>query len=234
MKMNNLGIIDTLLERPVVLTGHYGSGKTEITVNLAMQAAQFAKNVTVVDLDIANPYFRSREAEKSLNKRGVRLISNAYGYDITADLPALSAAAKAFLSNRQYRCIVDVGGNDSGARILAQYRKELLESEAYFYMVVNIYRPETDTADKIVDMIQSIEHETGKRTDGLINNTNLLMETESRDVMQGLEVLKQVSSRTGIPIVANCAADQFAEELNSCCGEVISLSLNMRPRWLDM
>jgi hypothetical protein len=203
-------------------------------MNFAVQAAQAEGNVAVIDLDIANPYFRSRESEKNLKNHGVRLISNAYGYDITADLPSLSAAVKSFLGDKDYYCIVDAGGNDSGARVLAQYKNELNESAAYFYMVVNVYRPETDTVSKIIGMIHSIEAETGKQIDGLINNSNLLRETKSINILHGFEILNRVSSKTGIPIVANCAEERFAEELYGCGYEVVPISLYMRPRWLDM
>jgi hypothetical protein len=203
-------------------------------MNLAVRAARTEGNVAVIDLDIANPYFRSRESEKKLNDHGVRLVSNAYGYDITADLPSLSAAVKSFLGNKDYHCIVDAGGNDSGARVLTQYKNELNESAACFYMVVNVYRPETDTAGKVIGMIHRVEAETGKQIDGLINNSNLLRETESIDILRGFGILDKVSSKTGIPIVANCAEERFAGELYGCGCEVVPISLYMRPRWLDM
>ena len=221
-------------ESTIVLTGHYGSGKTEIALNLATMLSRAKEKVVVVDLDIANPYFRSREALKRLGEEGVGLVGNAYGYDITADLPALPASAKACIGDGGVRCVVDVGGNDSGARVLRQYRNELMGSRAAFFMVVNVFRPETDSADKIIKMIRSIEAGTGSPTAGLINNSNMLRSTRAAHVIRGSRILKTVSERTGIPVIANCAEERFMGQLEGSCQKLVPISLFMRPRWLDM
>jgi len=231
--MNKTRIANLFSAPSVVLTGHYGSGKTEISINLAMMMSQFSDHVVVVDLDIANPYFRSRELDKRLNEKDIRLVGNAYGYDIAADLPALSASAKSFLGNDEYQCVVDVGGNGTGARVLNQYR-DGLHGKAVCYMVVNIYRPETDDAGKIIEMIHSIEAEMGTSIDGLINNSNMLRETMPIHIVVGHQVLKNVSERTGIPIIANCVEERFVDALTNCCDELVPISLYMRPHWLDM
>lgn len=232
-EMNTKNIKGNFLGAPIVLTGHYGSGKTEIAVNLALLLSRAARQVAIVDLDIANPYFRSREAVKRLSEEGVRLVSNAYDCDITADLPALSASVKSYIGDSNTNLVIDVGGNDSGARILNQYRDELKGSNAAFYIVVNVFRPETDNADKIIEMINSIEAETGTPIEGLINNSNMLRETKPIHVISGYRILKTVSERTGIPVVANFAEEKFADSLEDCCEGFIPISLYMRPRWLD-
>ena len=218
----------------MVLTGHYGSGKTEIAINLAMMLSQTAGHVVVVDLDIANPYFRSREAYKRLSAAGIGLVSNAYGYDITADLPALPASAKTCIGDMGVKCVVDVGGNDSGARVLRQYRNELQNSNAAFFMVVNVFRPETDSVAKIIKMIRSIEAETGRPMAGLLNNSNMLRSTKPIHVIRGSRILKSVSERTGIPVVADCTEERHMDSLEGYCEELMPITLYMRPRWLDM
>jgi energy-coupling factor transporter ATP-binding protein EcfA2 len=220
--------------RPAVLTGHYGSGKSELAVNLALQMSEDADRIAVVDLDIMNPYFRSREAAAELSGRGVELVSNAYGFDITQDLPALSPRIRGYLSSPEYRCVVDVGGNAGGARVLNQFADVLLDRGAAQYMVVNVFRPETSDADKIIAMIRDIEKEAGKAVDGLINNSNMLKETKPEHVLRGLRILTEVSGRTGIPVVANCAEEAVCGGLRGRCEGLVPIRLYLRPRWLDM
>jgi hypothetical protein len=221
-------------DRPIVLTGHYGSGKTELAVNLAIKKKQTRQAVAIIDLDIANPYFRSREMQRQFTAMGIDLISNAYNCDITADLPALSPAIGRFIGDRRYGCVIDVGGNDSGARILNQYKARLGESGASVYIVVNVYRPETGTASKIVAMIRSIESETGQRIQGIINNSNLLRATTAGHIADSMKTVNEASEMSGIPVVANCCEEKYRAELATHCGNILPIALHMRPKWLDM
>jgi hypothetical protein len=219
---------------PIVLTGHYGSGKTEIAINLAVEKKAVMKKAAIIDLDIANPYFRSREMSGMFHEMGIELISNAYGYDITSDLPALSPLIGRCLTNGIVGCIVDVGGNDSGARVLNQYRKQLHESSASFYIVVNVYRPETDDPQKITEMIRSIQDETGQRINGIINNSNLLKSTSAGHIIDSIGIVAAASEQSGIPVVAHCCEEKFCEALSPVCETILTIKLHMRPRWLEM
>ncbi|MDR1042330.1 MAG: hypothetical protein LBL54_00315 [Clostridiales Family XIII bacterium] len=219
---------------PVVLTGHYGSGKTEIAINLAVRKKTAMKKTAIIDLDIANPYFRSREMSGMFRKMGIELISNAYGYDIAADLPALSPLVGPYLTNGSVGCIVDVGGNDSGARVLNQYKRQLNESGAGFYIVVNVYRPETDTPPKIVSMIDAIQRETGQRINGIINNSNLLRSTSAGHIIDSIGVVAAAAVQSDIPVVAHCCEERCYDELSAVCDTVLPIKLHMRPKWLDM
>ena len=114
-------MVDLNDKRIRVIVGHYGSGKTEFSVNYVLKLAEQGKKTALVDLDIANPYFRSRERRQLLEGKGIQVFSNAFGYDITADLPAITARIKAPLEDESFQTVVDAGGNDSGARILNQF-----------------------------------------------------------------------------------------------------------------
>ena len=148
--------------RILVVTGHYGSGKTEFCVSLALRLAEKGfgpyGRLALVDLDIANPYFRSRERKQLLEAAGVRVYGNAYAHEITAELPALGADIRAPLEDADCRVIVDVGGNDSGALVLNQFMGYLGPEDALFLTVVNANRPETRDLEGALAHIEAIQN----------------------------------------------------------------------------
>lgn len=233
MRMKNVNEDKLQDSDSVVLMGHYGSGKTEVAINLAIQKRQTRDDIAIIDLDIANPYFRSREMSAMFSERDIELVSNAYGFDISADLPALSPTIKHYLEDDSRKCVVDVGGNDIGARILNQYKSQLRNSKALFCLVVNVFRPETDSVSKIIDMMRSIERETGQTVQGIINNSNLLKSTEMNHMIDSMEIIESVSKKTGVPIVAHCCEEKFCKQMKSISENVMPLTLYMRPNWLD-
>jgi len=229
------------MKRITVITGHYGSGKTEFSVNLAFDLKKTHQKVAVIDLDIANPYFRSRERQKMFQEKGIDIYFNTYGYDIAEDLPAITASLRAPLENEDYMTIVDVGGNDSGARIINQFRKYFTGEESQMLCVLNANRPETDTAEGMIMHLHAIEEETGIKMEGIINNTHLLRETTIEDVFRGYDLCKTVSARLQLPIVYNTCRRDLLEDLKKSASEkkygnefvIYPIDLYMRPSWLD-
>lgn len=241
------------LTRITVIAGHYGSGKTELAVNLAMDAAARLRaweaeglspekrpydSVAVCDLDIANPYFRSREQARLLLENGIDLISNAFEQDITEDLPAVSARINAPLQNPRCRAILDVGGDQGGARVLIQFRDQLLGEDSQMLCVVNGNRPETGTLAGALDHLGRMADETGIPFKGLVNNTHLLSETRPEDLIRGHRLCQQISQATGIPLLMDCCREDLLPEfLNLARREGLAvnpfpLRLFMRPSWL--
>ena len=237
------------MKRVTVIAGHYGSGKTEFAVNLALKEKQNLdlqkryEKVALLDMDIANPYFRSRERQKMLQDVGIEIIYNTFGFDITEDLPAITAAVRGPLENPEYRAIVDVGGNDSGARVLKQFAKYLTADDVELLCVLNGNRYETDTAVGMIAHLQSIEAETGLAFHGILNNTHMLMETTAEDVVKGYKLCSEVSEKLGIPIVWSTCREDLLDDLSALieAGEaggltmeqVYPVKLYMRPSWLD-
>jgi len=225
-------------KRISVIVGHYGSGKTEFAVNYAFQLAEQGKKTALVDLDIANPYFRSRERQQQLEEKGIHVYSNTFGYDITADLPAITARIKAPLEDGTCQTVVDVGGDDLGARILIQFEKYWKIADCDLFCVVNANRPETDTVDGALSHINRIEQETKLKITGLINNTHLMKETTTEDIMKGYRLCNELSEILETPLKYNCCMEELQDMLQLKTKNIEDFHLfkmkrYMRSSWLD-
>ena len=199
--------------RTHAIFGHYGSGKTEFSVNYALDLKKYYENVAILDMDIANPYFRSRERQALMEEKGIAIHFNTYGYDISEDLPAITATVRAPLENKEFQTVVDVGGNDSGARIINQFRKYFISEDTRLLAVLNFNRPDSDTIEKSVEQVRSIENEIGIKMTGLINNTHMLRETTTDDILDGYLNSLDVSKVLGIPVVYNTCEKHLLPEL---------------------
>ncbi len=225
------------MKRITLVVGHYGSGKTEVSVNLVLALKKEYDKVAILDMDIANPYFRSRERQAFLEERGITAHFNTFGYDITADLPAIPAVIKTPLENKEWHAVADVGGDSSGALVLNQFHRYFEdESDCEMLMVVNANRPLTDTPEGAIGHIESISRVTGLRVAGLVNNTHLLRETTADDIVKGWLMCREIEKRTGIPLRFSTCVESLAEDLEKKRPDdapVFPISLYMRPSWLD-
>lgn len=224
------------MKRIRIITGHYGSGKSELSVNMVTELKKQYDKVAIVDLDIANPYFRSRERQEEMEKLGIRVYHNSFGYDISQDLPALSAAIKEPLENKEFMTVVDAGGDDSGARVLNQFRKYFLDDDSEMLFILNANRPETSTLEGCLSHLDRIQVETGLQIDGIINNTHLLSETSAEDIKRGYALAKEVSEALDIPVVGSYCNRKILEQINEedLDGiEVTPIDLFLRPSWLQ-
>lgn len=227
------------MARTVVILGHYGSGKTEFSVNYAMNLKKDGHKTALLDLDIANPYFRSRERQKMLSDIGIPIYFNEYEYDIAEDLPAITAKIRAPLEDPECNTIVDVGGNDSGARIMNQFRKYFEKSDTEIYLLVNANRFETDTIEGAEFHLEQIQQEIKLKVNGIINNTHMLTETTTDDIIKGYKLCSQLSQRRGIPLVFSTCVAELKEELEEKTKDIegfniFPIELRMRPTWLDV
>ncbi|MFW5888970.1 MAG: ATP-binding protein [Bacillota bacterium] len=214
------------MKRITFLTGYYGSGKTEIAINLAIQ-----KEVDiVVDLDIINPYFRSRELEELLAEKGISLISSDMDSKLHLDMPYISKKIYQPLNNHNKRAIYDLGGNDQGAKLLRQF-DDYHEEEYDLLLVVNIFRTETDSADKIIQLINKIEGISGFKVTGLINNSNLLKDTKIEDILQGEKVIQSVCNKLNLDIVYTSYWEELNDDNLDVSGETLKLKLYFRKNW---
>lgn len=189
------------LKRLTILCGHYGSGKTNVAVNIATELHKTYDNVTVADLDIVNPYFRTKDSAKYFEEQGIRLICSAYA-NSNVDIPALPQEMYALTDDRSMRAVLDIGGDDRGALVLGRLTPQiLLENDYEMLMVINCYRPLTRDSASTLEVMREIEQAGGIRFTGLVNNSNLGALTTAEDVLASRDYAEEVSGQSGLPVV---------------------------------
>ena len=217
-----------------IITGHYGSGKTEFAVNYVKKLRESVDGkVAIADLDIVNVYFRSREKKEELEEKGIQVIASNLDTAV-ADVPAVSGAMTMPVINKEYQYVVDLGGNDVGTLVLGRIKPLLDHAEADFFMVVNAYRPNTSTPEGIIEQMENLEYAAGLKVTGFINNTNLVRETTAECLLHGDEVLKEVTKRTGVPVkYVSYVREVMTEEIpKGLSGELFPMEFNMRKTWM--
>ena len=220
---------------PVIIVGHYGSGKTEFTANLALQFKERQEQpVVVADLDIVNPYFRIRELTEVLADQGIRLLSSNYEQDYYLDMPALAASIQTCFESGDQLNLIDVGGDPAGATVLARYSNLLRNRDYAMWMVVNANRPQTASVENIQQFIAGIQQTSRLKVSGLINNTHLLQDTSKEDILRGDTLIRQVSEATSLPVICTVIEERLRDETASLdlAGEPFYIRIAVRPDWL--
>lgn len=233
--------MDDLLElmrrgpRKIAVTGHFGSGKTEFAVSLAFALAQKRgeESLALCDLDIENPYFRSRERQDALRAAGIAVYSDPSDGRNGSELQTISAKVRAPLEDARSRVILDCGGDGSGAMILRQFAKYFAPGDHRLLCVVNPNRPGTDTPEKAAAHIRSIEAASGLAVTGLISNAHFIYFTTAETVKDGWAFTKQVEALTGVPALAACAMRSLLPALEGCGFPLFPIGMFMRDSYLD-
>lgn len=215
------------------MTGSYGTGKTEFSVNYALKLAAQGNKTALVDLDVINLYFRSREKQVELEEAGVRVISSSIK-GRAADLPAISAEAVSPLQDESWQVVLDVGGDAMGARALSRYRQYFTPGAYDMFFVVNANRPETAEVESALAHLEAIQRVTQIKVTALVNNTHLVKQTTLEDVMKGQLLCLELSKATGLPLryvsVMNNLVTQLPENLE---GRIFPITLIMREPWMS-
>lgn len=195
-----------------IITGHYGSGKTEFAVNFALSLKETHENVLLVDLDIVNPYFRSNDARALLEQNGITVLSPAFA-GTNVDIPVLPPEIMRIFEEKDAEIVLDVGGDDDGAIALGRYKQFFDKANYEMYLVINTRRPLTKTVQEILEMKTAIELSSRLTVTKLISDTNLADETTVDTVLEGYEVVKEVSKTSGIPVFCVCAPEKVASSV---------------------
>ena len=200
-------------KRLTLFAGHYGSGKTNIAVNYALHLAEEGKSVCIADLDIVNPYFRTKDSAAVLERAGVKLISPQFA-NSNVDLPALPAESYRLVQDKSVYGIMDIGGDDRGAYALGRYVPSILEENNYrMIFVANCYRPLTRTPEEVMEVMAEIEAACGLRFTDIVNNANLGTETTPELVMESIPYIEKLSGLSGLPVFAHTARSDVAAQL---------------------
>ncbi len=216
------------IKRVTLFAGHYGSGKTNIAVNYAKYVRRAGYPCTIADLDIVNPYFRTKDSEKELAELGIPLICSAYA-NTNLDAPALPAQMYDVVNDKETYAILDIGGDDRGAYALGRYTPAILEEKNYeMLFVANFYRPLTQTVEEIIEVMHEIEVAGGIPFTAIVHNSNLGEETTPETVLEKEPLLQELSKKTGLPIKMTCATESIAGDLAKKIPNVFSLQLQKK------
>ncbi len=215
-------------KRITLLCGHYGSGKTNVAINMAYDLKEESNRVLIADLDIVNPYFRTKDSAKELADKGIELIASEYA-GTNVDIPALPQQMYTITHDKTVRAIIDVGGDDRGALALGRIAPAILEENDYeCLLVINKFRPLTPDASSTVEVMREIEAAGKISFTGLVNNSNLGVETTADDVMGSLEYAEEISKITGLPIKCTTVNDMLYNELKGKIENLFPLSLQKK------
>lgn len=202
------------MKRITLLAGHYGSGKTCIAVSLAKHIKKQGFETSIVDLDIVNPYFRTKDSERDLNDSGIDVICSEYA-NTNLDAPALPKEIYTVISDKSKHVVIDVGGDDRGAVALGRYTPDILKENDYdMLFVVNCYRPLTKTPEDALEIMREVEAASGIGFTAIVNNSNIGDETSAKDVEKSSEYIKRLAELSGLPVKYITVTEKVYASLN--------------------
>lgn len=220
------------IKRVTVFAGHYGSGKTNIAVNYALETAKLGRKTAIADIDIVNPYFRTKDSEQVLEDAGIRLISSEYA-NTNVDTPALPADIYSVFADKSITAVIDVGGDDRGALALGRYVPYMKQENDYEMLyVINKYRYLTADARSAVEVMGEIETAAGVKFTGIVNNSNIGEETTANSVLKSVEYAQEVSHLTGLDIKMTTVKKELVGELSGKIDNLQPIKLYVRQSWL--
>lgn len=215
-------------KRITLLSGHYGSGKTNIAVNMAFDQKKRFNNVTIADLDIVNPYFRTKDSQTELEAAGIKLICSEYA-NTNVDIPALPQDMYSIIDDKTQRAVIDIGGDDRGALALGRYSQGIVEENNYdMLFVINCFRPLTRDTEATVEVMKEIEAAGKIKFTGIVNNSNLGEETTADDILNSLDYASKISQATGLPVAATCVKEELFDELSKKISNLFALKLQKK------
>ncbi len=216
----------------VVIVGSYGSGKTEVSINLAVNRKRDGIGVRIADLDLVNPYFRTREAKSTLAKLGIDVVVPPKQY-LQADLPILSPAISGLIRRPSQLTLIDCGGNNVGAKVLASLADALGNKSVHMLQVVNPFRPFTDTVAGCNKMRKEIDRASKMRITGIVGNANLIEETTIDSIYYGYEIVRSFSEKSRLPLEFITAESHLLPKIDekrfSC--PVLPIERQLVPPW---
>lgn len=201
-------------KRISIFTGHFGSGKTEVAINYALRLKECHEKVAIVDFDVVNPYFRTKDAEEFLTSKGIKVIASQFA-NSNIENPALPPEINMIFENKDYYAVFDVGGDDDGATPLGRYRSGFLSEDYEMFFVLNERRIITENLDGAIDIFNNIECASRLKISSIINNTHLKQFTTLGNILDGQELAHRLSEKTGVPVKYISGTQEILNELSS-------------------
>lgn len=221
------------IKRITVFSGHYGSGKTNVAVNYALWLKKNVCEVSIADLDIVNPYFRTKDSMQILREKGITLISSEYA-NSNVDVPALPPETYGMLHNKNQHCVIDVGGDDRGALALGRYSDGIMEDGDYeLLFVINKYRPLTRNADMTLEIMAEIEKACHMKFTAIVNDSNLGDETTAEDVLDSVSYANEVSEKSSLPIKMTTVKSDLYDALKDKIENLMPIELYVRQSFAE-
>jgi len=217
-------------DRLTLIVGHSGSGKTEFSVNLALALARRGHPTALADLDVVNPYFRSRERRRLLEEKKVRLVATSQAC-LDADVPALPPELNTLLQDQSLYSVLDLGGDPTGARVMARYRGPVGAQPHRLCFVLNARRPRTNTLEGARACLEQIQQTMGLRVTHIVGNTHLCGETDVEDLRCGAKLCRELSENTGIPVLCHGVRRDLVEQVGDLGAPIFPLNIYMKKPW---
>jgi hypothetical protein len=224
--------VELRLEGIVVIVGNYGSGKSEVAVNLAVHHRKAGMAVRVADLDLVNPYFRSREAEGRLAELGIDVVLPPQPF-VRSELPVLSPAVSGLIRRPGELAILDVGGDNVGAMVLAALGDAFAGRSRRVLQVINPLRPATASPAGCRRIRREIEAAAKLAVTGLVGNANLIDETTPREIAEGYAFMQTVSAECGLPLAFITVAEELLPQVDAAQFDcpVLRIRRQLVPPW---
>ena len=215
-------------KRVTLFSGHYGSGKTNIAINYALYMKSIGLNVVVADLDIVNPYFRTKDSQSELEQLGIHLIVSKYA-NSAVDFPAIPQEMYSVVDDRSKYAVMDIGGDDRGALALGRYAPAIVEENNFENLfVANMYRPLTRTANEALEVLHEVECAGGIKITGIVNNSNLGEETDDQTVLDSLDFINELSEMSNLPIKFTSVKANIASSLEGKIDNILPMKLQKK------
>lgn len=213
------------MKRITLFSGHYGSGKTNVSVNYAINLAKNGFPVSVYDMDIVNPYYRTLDAKNMLDASGIHLVVSGFA-NSNVDVPAISGESYAMIHDKSRYAVVDIGGDDRGALVLGRFSEEICKENDYeFIYVLNRFRPETHTLSGALEVFKEIESVANIKFTAIMSNGNLGVETKKEDIISGLEFANEFSKLVSLPVIMTGISSRLLDKEKFEIDNILRLEL---------
>lgn len=213
----------------IIICGHYGCGKTNFALNVAAERASAGERVTLVDMDIVNPYFRSSDYPEFLKARGIELIAPNFAHS-NVDLPSLPARMYSVFESKD-TVIIDVGGDDDGSTALGRFNRQLSEMPYQMLYVVNRYRDIQNDPQNSAELLREIEYTSRLKATAVVSNAHLCGETTVENVISGAEYAERTSEILGLPMIMTTCEKRLVPKVSQKIGNVYPIDIIVTKPW---